>query len=116
MLSDKEKKSKQYEKELKSLRNKMGSNLVWFDSLGRKRQYDVLFLWKKRKATNKLTKPEYKWISVPSWINKQRILKVATYPPSLKHFIREIKKQYKFKTNTKFARNAAIDILLNSKK
>lgn len=48
-LSNKDKKSRQHEKELASFRNKMGSNIVWFDSLSKRKQYDLLFQWKKLK-------------------------------------------------------------------
>jgi len=35
MLSNKEKKRRQHEKELNSLRNKMGRNTIWFDALNK---------------------------------------------------------------------------------
>ena len=49
MLSNKEKKRRQHEKELNSLRNKMGKNVIWFDALNKTQQYDFLFRWKKKK-------------------------------------------------------------------
>ena len=53
MISVKEKKKRQHEKELKSFRNKMGQNIVWFDSLSKTKQFDLLFQWKKeKKITN----------------------------------------------------------------
>ena len=52
-ISNNEKKRRQYKKELKSLRNKMGSNIVWFDSLPKSKQYDILFKWKSEKYIKK---------------------------------------------------------------
>ena len=46
-ISNYEKKRRQHEKELNSFRNKMGSNIVWFDSLSKTKQYDLLFGWKR---------------------------------------------------------------------
>ena len=40
MLLDKEKKRRQHEKELKSLRNKMGKSIIWFDALNKTQQYE----------------------------------------------------------------------------
>ena len=45
-MLEKERKKRKHKKELKSLRNKMGKNIIWFESLSPKKQYDVLFLWK----------------------------------------------------------------------
>ena len=118
MLSEKEKKFRQHEKELNSLRNKMGSNLVWFDSLSKRRQYDLLFLWKYEKVSNRLTKPVVKYVKKYTWSfgkRKSQIVKVIEYPANLKHFIKRVKKINKFKTNISYIRNAAIDILLNKK-
>ena len=57
-ISEKESKRKQHEKELKSFRNKMGQNIVWFDSLSLTKQYDLLFQWKRERHNNKLTNPK----------------------------------------------------------
>lgn len=84
-------------KELKSLRNKMGSKIYWFDSLPENKQYNILFTWKKIKYFNKLKKPEYVFFNkkVPIDPNKpygrkKTVMdKKLKYPPSFKHFILE---------------------------
>jgi hypothetical protein len=125
MISDKEKKSRKIEKELKSLRNKMGSNILWFDSLHIVLKYDFLFAWKAEKHRNKLTQPKkekiirYKRVFVPHQGFKRVTEKVeiTNYPPNLKYFIQDIKThpRFRFKTNIIDHRNAAIDILLKNK-
>lgn len=116
MITDKEKKKRQHQKELKSLRNKLsGPNLVWFDSLPKTLQYDFLFEWKREKKTNKLTVP------VKSTIKRRRfgkvdIIEVTKYPPSLKHFILNRRKSFrKYRVEVTRQRDAMIDILLNQK-
>jgi hypothetical protein len=118
-----QKKRKQHEKELKSFRNKMGSNIVWFDSLSRKKQYDLLFSWKSFKYLNKITKPEYvtKYKKIPldplrPWGPKKTIkLKELRYPASLKHFIIECKDMREYKPNVIKVRENTIDLILNQK-
>jgi len=71
-ISNYEKKRRQHEKELKSFRNKMGSNIVWFDSLSKTKQYDLLFGWKREKSSNKLQSPEDKIIFKRTWVGYTR--------------------------------------------
>jgi hypothetical protein len=101
MLSDKEKKRRQHEKELKSIRNKMGKNIIWFDALNKTQQYDILFRWKKEKNRNKLTIPQKKTLykRVGGFINgKFKVVKkeieVISYPPNFKHFIKDMKPKF----------------------
>ena len=54
MISNKSKIRIKHEKELNSLRNKMGRNTIWFDALNKTQQYDLLFRWKSEKNNNKL--------------------------------------------------------------
>jgi hypothetical protein len=118
MISDKEKKSRQTEKELKSLRNKMGSNILWFDSLHIVLKYDLLFAWKAEKYTNKLTQPKKEKVikfTRVGWKAKRQKVEVINYPPNLKYFIQKIKTHPRFKVNVIDHRNAAIEILLNKK-
>jgi len=118
MISDKEKKSRQTEKELKSLRNKMGSNILWFDSLDKSAKYDFLFAWKREKYTNKLTQPErVKVIKLTrvGWKMQRQKVEVINYPPNLKYFIQRMKMYTRFKTRIVNKRDAAIDLLLNKK-
>lgn len=122
-LSNKEKKRRQHEKELKSFRNKMGSNIVWFDSLSIGKQYDLLFGWKRTKHMNTRTKPEFCKISkrVPidetrPWGRKKMVRSTELqYPPSLKHFIKECRKRSNFQPMVQNVRQTTIDILLNEK-
>lgn len=117
MITDKQKKNRQHKKELNSLRNKMnGSNLIWFDSLTKESQYDLLFKWKKEKYTNTLKKPEISYVKMRVIENgrfKIKSVKVIKYPPSLKHFINKSKNKYQVQVNRK--RDVVIDILLNKK-
>lgn len=118
MISDKEKKSRQTEKELKSLRNKMGSNILWFDSLHIVVKYDLLFAWKAEKYKNKLTQPKKEKIVklvIVGWKTQRQKVEVINYPPNLKYFIENIKKHPRFKTDIVNQRNAAIELLLNKK-
>lgn len=120
MLSSRERKRKQHEKELKSLRNKMGINIVWFDSLSNQRKFDLLIEWKRFKYTNDRQKPEWieVWKKVPidpkrPWGRTKRIrVKKLIYPASLKHFIKEIKTNYRFIPRKNKVREATIDLLL----
>jgi len=122
-LSNKEKIRRKNEKELKSFRNKMGSNIVWFDSLSKGKQFDLLFGWKRTKYINKRTKPEYVKITkrVPidesrPW-GKKKIVKTIElkYPSSLKHFIRDCRSDHNFQPWVQNIRQTTIDMLLNKK-
>jgi hypothetical protein len=118
-ISNHEKKRRQHEKELKSFRNKMGKNIVWFDSLSKTKQYDLLFGWKREKSSNKLKAPEEKTIMRPTWVGYRRKMvkeKVTSYPVSFKHFIVKCRVNTQFQPSRTKVRDAAIDILLNSKK
>jgi hypothetical protein len=123
MISIKEKKRRQHEKELRSFRNKMGSNIVWFDSLGKNRQYDLLFGWKRVKSMNKRVQPEYVLVNKRVPVDPKRpygrskIIKVLElkYPASLKHFIKECRQRRDFQPSVRNVRQATIDILLNNK-
>lgn len=97
----------------------MGSNIVWFDSLSKTKQYDLLFSWKKEKSSNKLQAPEEKTILRPTWAGYRRKMvkqKIISYPASIKHFIVKCRMNPNFQPSRIKVRDAAIDILLNSKK
>jgi hypothetical protein len=98
MISEKEKKRRQHEKELNSLRNKMGKNIIWFDALSKTQQYDVLFRWKKEKHRNTLTQPQKKTLikRVGGYTNGRfttikKKIEVISYPPNFKYFLKNIK-------------------------
>lgn len=115
-MDNKERTKRKNQKELKSLRNKMGGNIVWFDSLNKQQQYDLLFEWKFEKSRKKnITKPIVvrrkklvkkgaRWIR--EWVD------VTEYPASLKHFIKDAKIRYK--PNVSRVRETAIDMLLKN--
>lgn len=103
-MLEKERKKRKHKNELKSLRNKMGKNIIWFESLTPKKQYDVLFRWKHEKRFNNLTEPT---------INKSRLGDIILYPPNFKHFINKLKKQHNFRVNKQTLRENAIDLILN---
>lgn len=91
-------------KELKSFKNKLhGNNRIWFESILVKKQYDILFMWKYTKFSNKLEKPK---------IAKIRGKLVKIYPPKFKHFIENIKKMQRFKVNKIKLRETIISNLL----
>jgi len=119
-ISEKEAKRRQHEKELKSFRNKMGQNIVWFDSIGRTKQFDLLFQWKREKSNNKLTKPEKvkvktSQIDSRTWRRIFKWVEVTKYPPNLKHFINERKNLRMFTPSIVNIRQSTIDLLLNKK-
>lgn len=102
MISEKEKKSRQHEKELNSLRNKMGKSIVWFDALNKKQQYDLLFAWKLEKFRNTQNKPQKKtlfkrvggWSSNGGFHTTKKQIEVISYPPNFKHFLKSIKPRF----------------------
>lgn len=122
-LSKYEKKRRQHEKELNSFRNKMGSNIVWFNSLPKGKQYDILFGWKRTLHRSERTKPEYvevlKRVPVDPKrpYGRTRVTKVMElrYPPSLKHFIKDCKKRREYQPRVQNIRHTAIDLLLKEK-
>jgi hypothetical protein len=119
-ISEKEAKRRQHEKELKSFRNKMGQNIVWFDSIGRTKQFDLLFQWKREKSNNKLTRPEKvkvktSQIDSRTWSRIFKWVEVTKYPPNLKHFINERKNLRMFTPSIVNVRQSTIDLLLNKK-
>lgn len=116
VISEKEKKRRQHEKELISLKNKMGKNIVWFNSLPISKQYDILFEWKKEKYCNKLKSPETKKVRerLPfkrKWITVLRKI----FPPSIKHLINNKKMSRHFNPSIESLRDTTINILLNEK-
>lgn len=123
-ISDKEKKKRQHEKELNSLRNKMGVNIVWFDSLSLRKKYDILFGWKRLRKVKTRQKPEFVEITkrVPidplrPW-GRKKLVKVTElwYPPSLKHYIKDCRKNSKYQPRVQNIRETSIDMLLSENK
>lgn len=116
-ISDKEKKQKQHTKELESLRNKMGKNIIWFNSLPKKLQYNILYDWKKEKYKNKLKAPKISYAKPYFFgfaIKNPKKVKIINYPPSFKHFIKKYITIYKMPIN--LIREEAINAILENKK
>lgn len=115
MLSYKEKKLRQHRKEIKSFRNKMGKNIVWFDALASNKQYDLLFLWKKYKNNRKdivePTKSKYEYG------NKYRLNKMTyiKYPATIKHFLKIYLLDSRFQPSKIRIREASLNLILNKK-
>jgi hypothetical protein len=106
-----------HKKELKSLRNKMGKHIIWFDSLTPKKQYDVLFRWKIEKNSNQTqrTKTKKSFVGYDMTTHKKVFKDVIVYPPRLKYFILSIKKSYGFQPSKQNLRESAIDLILKIK-
>jgi hypothetical protein len=111
MESLKSKTDKKHLKELNSFKNKMGPNLVWFNSLSKTKQYDILFLWKREKWSNK-SRP--KLITIYNHITRRRE-RILNPTLKLKHWITTIKHIRRFASIKTKIRNSAIDIILNKK-
>lgn len=107
MISEKEKKKRQHKKELNSFRNKMGSNIVWFDSLSLTKQYDLLFAWKREKNTNKRTKTVKKF-------NRYYKIYLHEYPINFKFFLKDFKNRRDFQPSVKKLRDTVIDLILDN--
>jgi len=110
-MTDKEKKLRQHKKELKSLRNKMGKHIVWFDALASNRQYDLLFLWKREKNNRKDIKVPTK--SKYEYGNRFTLQKTYTkYPASIKHFLEVYTLDSRFQPSKVKIREASLNLLL----
>ena len=121
MLSNKEKKRRQHEKELNTLRNKMGQSIIWFDALNKTQQYDLLFRWKREKKSNTLTKPQKKTLfkKVAGYNNGRyqvvkKQIEVISYPSNFKHFLKNMKPM--FSVSVIKIREAQLQHLLNDSK
>lgn len=111
MESKKTKTNKKHKKELNSFRNKMGSNLIWFNSLSTQKQYDLLFFWKQEKWREKNGgRPKF----ILTWRSGKRT-RTINPPLKFKHWIDSWKFTRKFSTPKNKIRNSAIDIILNEK-
>jgi hypothetical protein len=95
------------EKELKSFKNKLsGNDVYWFNSLTIKKQYDILFIWKCEK---------YNSVEKPTKVRKRIFGKTQTitkYPVKLKYFLKEIKMKKRFNVNQQKLRNTILNELI----
>jgi len=83
------------------------NNLIWFDALSKTKQYDLFYEWKREKYNCIERKKRIKF--------KKWGIEIVLYPPKLKHFIKEKKKEYRYQPNKINMRESAIDFLLNKK-
>lgn len=113
MESKRSKSDKKHGKELKSFKNRLGKNLIWFNSLSVEKQYDLLFIWKKEKWRNKNgLRP--KLIVKYNHITRKRE-KVPNPELKLKHWIISWRYSRQFATSKGKIRNSTINIILNEK-
>jgi hypothetical protein len=115
MLTEKEKVKRKNQKKLKSFRNKMGSNIVWFDSLTNQEKYDLMFEWEreryyKRNITVPVKTKKKVYALDRNYRRIKKDVEVINYPANLKFFIRDAKNRYNPKVSS--IREATIDILL----
>ena len=110
-LTNKQKKIRKLEKELNSLKNKLdSSNLIWFNSLSKERQFDFLIEWKKEKWNKRNIKKPEEIKKYNHYTRKLKVIKI--YPASLKHFIKECRFKMKYKPSISKYRETFIDSLL----
>lgn len=102
------------EKEMRSFKNKFhGSNLIWFESLVKPKQENLLKDWKRYKWYKRNNNNEVKYFKTWDWNNnKTEMLRVINYKPSFKHFINEKKKMRFYKVSTQELRNKTLEHLL----
>ena len=113
MESNKSKSNKKHIKELKSFKNRLGKNLIWFNSLSTEKQYDLLFMWKKEKwlSENGL-RP--KLIVKYNFITRKRE-KIRNPELKLKHWIIPWRYSGRYNAAKSKIRNSTINIILNEK-
>ena len=112
--------NKRIEKEFNSFKKKMiGSNLIWFESLPVRKKWDLFYEWKRVKyhrgknikEPKKIRKRTYDFIA-----RSYKMVEIMLYPASLKHFIIERKKSYKYKVSKETLRDKTIDMLFDTNK
>ena len=110
-MDEKQRKRIQHYKELKALKKKMkGFNLLWFNSLNLRRQYDFLFDWKREKNFNTTKEVTIAYVRMRGW---RIIITHKYYPPSLKHFIKASMRRRKYYVNHADIRNTALGVVLD---
>lgn len=82
----------------------MGIHIAWFDSLSKTRQYDLLFLWMRRRASSPA---EVTFIK--SYFSRKTYKK---YPAKLKYFIIEMRASRGFRPTVMNYRESVIDLIL----
>ena len=110
-LTNKQKKIRKLEKELNSLKNKLdGSNLIWFNSLSKERQFDFLIEWKREKWNKRGIQKTREIKKYNHYTRKLKVFKI--YPVSLKHFIKDCRSTIKYKPSVSKYRDTFIESLL----
>lgn len=83
------------------------NNLIWFDALCKTKKYDLFYEWKREKYNSVEKK---KLVRLRHWG-----MEVTIYPAKLKHFIKEKKKEFRYRPNKNNLRESAIDFILDEK-
>jgi hypothetical protein len=83
--------SKKLKNEFEAFSKRMGKHSAWFSALDSKKQWDLLFLWKKHK-----------------WLKKKGAQSI-----SLKKFLQDVKKTRKFYVPIQRLRESTLNKLLN---
>lgn len=90
IMTESEDNSKKFQNEFEAFTKRLGKHSAWFNALDKKKQWDLLFLWK-----------NYKWTCSK---NNQSI--------SLKKFLRNIKSYRKFYVSIQRLRESALNSIL----
>jgi hypothetical protein len=90
IVTESEDNPKKFQNEFEALKRRLGKHSAWFNALDKKKQWDLLFLWK-----------NHKWIC--SKTNKS---------VSLKNFLREIRTKHKFYVPIQRLRESTLNSIL----
>ena len=83
------------------------NNRIWFDALSKTKRYDLFYEWRTEKY-NSVEKKKIVRI-------KMLRMDIAVYPASLKHFIKEKKKEFRYQPKKSNLRESTIDFILDKK-
>lgn len=107
-MTETEKTKIRQNKEFESFCKKVSvNNRIWFDALCKTKKYDLFYEWRREKYNG---------------IEKKRLVKlkrwgieIVVYPAKLKHFIKEKKKEFRYRPNKNNLRESVIDFILDEK-
>lgn len=94
---------KKFQNEFEAFKKRIGKHKVWFYALDEKRQWDVLFYWKKEKFFSKGAR-----------INRKRGVREMNQGLSLNLFLHSIRKAPKFYVTKQRLRQSALEHLINN--
>ena len=95
-------------KEFESFCKKVRVNhLIWFDALSKTKKYDLFYEWRRER---------YNSIEKKMLVKLKHLgIEIVVYPPKLKHFIKEKKKEFRYRPNKNNLRESTIDFILDKK-